>query len=224
MDVGQARKGPTMLSAAEANRRYFRRSYETGVHGWAVEEPSPYAVTFLKRLARCVPGGSLLDVGCGEGRHAIAAAELGFKVTAIDYEPLALKRAKEFASRQGAKGIVFRKADVLNLPFAEGRFDVVLDYGCLHHQRRADWADYKANVLRVLRPGGFYVLSVFGPRFFLFHGGSRRWHIAQGAFRRRFERQDIAGLFSGDFEIVELKDERERSFWHALMRRRADPV
>jgi len=32
------------------------------------------------------PGSSLLDLGCGEGRHALAAAKLGFSATAIDYE------------------------------------------------------------------------------------------------------------------------------------------
>ena len=62
------------LSAEEANRRYFQEAYRTGEHGWAANEPSPYAVRFLKKLRRRVTGGTLLDVGCGEGRHAIAAA------------------------------------------------------------------------------------------------------------------------------------------------------
>jgi SAM-dependent methyltransferase len=211
-----------MPTAAKANRQYFRQAYRTGQHGWEVERPSPYAVRFLKRLKRLVPGGRLLDVGCGEGRHAIAAAKLGFKVTAIDYEPLALKRARLFSRGRHATGIKYRKASVFRLPFPASCFDIVLDYGCLHHQKKSDWPAYRVGILRVLKPNGFYVLSVFAPDFFLFHGSRRPWHIAEGAYRRYFTRSEIEGLFGGDFEILELKKEGtgQQGFWHILMRRR----
>jgi len=213
-----------MPTADEANRRYFRQAYRTGRHGWAAVVPSPYATAFLKRLRRLAPGGRLLDVGCGEGRHAIAAAKLGFRVTAIDYEPLALKRARRFARAKQATDIRFREADVLCLPFADSCFDIILDYGCLHHQRKSDWPAYRAGILRILKPRGFYVLSVFSPRFFLFRGRRRPWHIAQGAYRRCFTRGDILALFGSSFDILELAEEKgdERGFWHALMRRRTE--
>jgi ubiquinone/menaquinone biosynthesis C-methylase UbiE len=215
-----------MLSAKEANRRYFRQAYRSGRHGWEAEGPSSYAVAFLRRLKRLVPGARLLDVGCGEGRHAIAAARMGFKVMAIDYELLALQRARRHARAKRARNIGFRKADVFYLPFPASCFDIVLDYGCLHHQRKSDWPAYKANLLRVLGPRGFYVLSVFSREFPLFHGSRRPWHIAQGAYRRYFTRGDILELFGRDFEIVELLKEKgdHPGFWHALMRRRAEPV
>jgi len=215
-----------MLSAKQANRRYFQQAYRIGQHGWATEKPSSYAAGFLRRLKRSIPGAKLLDVGCGEGRHAIAAAKLGFRVTAVDYEPLALRRARRFARQAGARGIVFRRADALSLPFSDAGFDVVLDYGCLHHQKKSDWPRYRAGLLRVLKPWGFFVLSVFSREFPLFHGSRRPWHIAQGAYRRYFTRGDILELFGRDFEVVELlKEKGDRpGFWHALMRRRAEPV
>jgi len=210
-----------MLPAREANRRYFRESYRTGEHGWAAETPSPYAVDFLKRLKQVVPRGKLLDIGCGEGRHSFAAARLGFKVTAIDYEPLALKRARRIAKAKQTAGITFREADVFRLPFCDACFDAVVDYGCLHHQRKADWPIYKANILRVLKPEGFYVLSVFSPNFQLFHGSRRKWHIAYGAYRRCFTRNEIIELLGSDFKVVELLEERgnDGGFWHALLKR-----
>ena len=211
-----------MLSAAEANRQYFRKAYCTGKHGWAVEDPSPCAAQFLTRLKQIVPGGRLLDIGCGEGRHAIVASRLGFKVTAVDYEPSALKRAQRFAKAKGAKGIAFRIANVLCLPPPETLFDVVLDYGCLHHQRKVDWPAYKASVLRVLSPNGFFILSVFSPKFTLFRGSKKNWHIAQGAYRRYFTRRDILKLFGRKFEVLEMIEENggQHGFWHVLFRRR----
>ena len=212
-----------MLSARKANRQYFREAYRTGIHGWAVDEPSPYAVDFLKRLRRQVPGGKLLDVGCGEGRHSFAAARLGFEVTAIDYEPLALKRVRQFARTQNVGQITVRWADVFSLPF-RASFDIVLDYGCLHHQRKCDWRAYKASIVRVLRPRGYYVLSVFSPRFRFFRKSRRPWHIARGAYRRCFTREDLAELLGQDFDIIEMSEERGKDggFWHALLQRRAE--
>ena len=208
-----------MLSAKRANRTYFRQAYLSGKHGWGVDRPSPQAVSFLRELRRLVKGVNLLDLGCGEGRHAIAAARLGFAVTAVDYEPLALRCARTRARTAGVSGIVFRRADALDLPFRGPAFNVVLDYGCLHHQKKEDWPAYVAGILRVLKPRGVLVLSVFSPRFYLFKG-SRPWHIAQGAYRRCFTPKDLRGLFGQDFRILKLVEERgdKGGFWHVLLR------
>ena len=213
-----------MRSADEVNRRYFREAYRAGTHGWAVVKPSPYAVRFLRAVARRVSGGRLLDLGCGEGRHALAAARLGFRVTAVDREPLALRRARSAARSAGVTGITFLEADVFRLPFPEAFFDAVLDYGFLHHQRKSDWPAYRRSVRRVLRPGGYYLLSVFSPRFRLFRGARRPWHIAYGAYRRCFTAKEILALFSRDFEIVRMTEERGKGggFWHTLMKGRAE--
>ncbi|HUS48015.1 MAG TPA: class I SAM-dependent methyltransferase [Phycisphaerae bacterium] len=210
------------FTADKANRRYFREAYRSGQHGWEVEQPSRFAMKCLRRLTRLIPGGRCLDIGCGEGRHSIAAAKLGFKVTGMDLEPLALKRARQFARRQGATDIRFLVADVLRLPLSDASFDIVIDYGCLHHQKKSDWPAYRASLLRVLKPGGHYVLSVFSPRFRLFARSRRPWHIAYGAYRRCFTRQEITDLFGGSFQVVEIveQDGSDGGFWHVLMKRR----
>lgn len=211
-----------MTDAKEANRRYFREAYLTGRHGWEVEEPSPYALKFLERLRPLVPGGRLLDLGCGEGRHAIAAARAGFRAVGVDYEPLAVRRARRFARAARVRSVSFREADIFALPFPPASFDIVLDYGCLHHQKKTDWPRYKAGVLGVLNPRGFFILQVFSPRFRLFQGSRRPWHIAYGAYRRCFQRREILDLFGPDFEFLALLEQREdgQGFWHALMQRR----
>lgn len=219
--------GPTpydraMLLAREANRRYFREAYRTGIHGWETEKPSRWAVRFLRQVRRRVPAGRLLDVGCGEGRHSLAASQLGFEVTGIDYQPLALRRARRLAAIRRVEGIRFRRMNALSLSCRPFSFDVVVDWGCLHHQRKADWPVYLAGILRVLKPGGFYILSAFSPRFRFFQGARRPWHIALGAYRRCFTRPEILRLFGNHFEILKIEEERGegRGFWHVLMKRR----
>lgn len=211
------------ISADAANRRYFRTAYRAGQHGWGTDMPSPFALEYLARLKNRIPGGKLLDLGCGEGRHSIAAAQAGFMVTGIDYEPLALERAESFAKTAQIKNIAFHLANIFSLPFPHASFDIVLDYGCLHHQRKSDWLAYRASVLRVLKPQGFLILSVFSPRFRMFEGSKRPWHIAYGAYRRCFTRKEILDLFTPDFEVLEITEQQGTGggFWHALMERRS---
>ena len=104
-----------MIAKIEVNKRYFREAYRSGKHGWEAK-PSPYVLRFLYRLRGELPGAALLDVGCGEGRHAIAAARRGFRVTGADFEPLALARARA-AAREAGAAVRLVKADALALPF-----------------------------------------------------------------------------------------------------------
>jgi SAM-dependent methyltransferase len=212
-----------MRSAKQVNRAYFRQAYRTGRYGWWTDQPSPFAVRVLRQLRHRFPAARLLDLGCGEGRNAIAAARLGFNVTAVDLEPLALKRARAAAKAAGARGIRFRRADALHLPFGRSAFDIVLDYGCLHHQTKADWPAYLASILRVLRPRGLLILSVFSPRFRMFRGARRRWHIAQGSYRRCFTPADLRRLFGRDFRILKQVEDTsaDGGFWHVLLARRS---
>jgi SAM-dependent methyltransferase len=212
-----------MRSASEENRRYFRQAYETGRHGWEAREPSPYVAAALALAARQTGGRRLLDLGCGEGRHSLLAARMGFAPTGVDFEPLAIRRARAAAGEAGlAARIHWLVADVLALPFLSAAFDLVLDYGCLHHQRKSDWARYMRGLRWVLKPGGLFVLSAFSTAFRAYGPQERSWHLAHGAYRRFFTARDLHGLLGREFEFLSLDEEREgtRGFWHALLRKR----
>ena len=59
---------------------------------------------------------SILDVGCGTGRHAIELTKRGYKVTGIDLSENQLALARENAAKE-ALSISFLQADARNLPF-----------------------------------------------------------------------------------------------------------
>ncbi len=210
-------------SAYTQNRRYFRRAYETGCHGWQSPEPSPYVGRNLGAVAEDTTGRQLLDVGCGGGRHCLLAAQMGFQPTGVDYEPQAIRRAQARARELGlAQSIQLLVADIFALPFGSPSFDVVLDYGCLHHQKKSDWPRYRAMLAEVLTPGGWLLLSVFSTAFRVFGPQRQAWHLAHGAYRRFFTAEDLRGLFGREFEFLRLEEERDevRGLWHALLRRR----
>lgn len=58
-------------------------------------------VDFLLEELSMQPGGSVLDVGCGTGRHAIELARRGYRVTGLDLSTGMLAWAAEAARRAG---------------------------------------------------------------------------------------------------------------------------
>ena len=66
----------------------------------------------------------ILDVPCGQGRHAHLLAEAGFDVTGLDYSLDLLKRAKK---RGAGTHLRYERGDMRSMPKKwSGRFDAVL--------------------------------------------------------------------------------------------------
>ena len=95
-------------------------------------------------------GGLLvLDAGCGGGRYARLAGRSGARVVGVDLSAAVDKAAALCA---GLPDVTIVQADLLDLPLAEGIFDVAFSIGVMHHSpdpRRAF-----AQVAARVRPGG----------------------------------------------------------------------
>ena len=110
-------------------------------------------------------GKKCLDVGCGGGRYTIAIGRLGAgQVVGCDISDDGLVDARARAA--GMSDVNFEKASALDLPFADGSFDFVFSSGVLHHTTNPDRG--LDELTRVLRPGGYLYLMLYG-------GGGLRW-------------------------------------------------
>src|SRR6476646_12225643 len=99
-----------------------------------------------------VPDERVLDVACGSGNGAIAAARRSWtRTTGADFVPALLERGRERAAAEKL-GVEFVEADAQNLPFDDASFDVTMSiFGVMFapdHQRGAD------ELLRVTKYGG----------------------------------------------------------------------
>jgi ubiquinone/menaquinone biosynthesis C-methylase UbiE len=99
-----------------------------------------------------VPDERVLDVACGSGNGAIAAARRTWGGTVgADYVPSLLERGRERAAAERLE-IEFVEADAQDLPFGDGSFDVAMSiFGAMF---APDQKGAAAELLRVVKPGG----------------------------------------------------------------------
>lgn len=104
------------------------------------------------------PGAAVLEIGCGTGRFARAAAAAGMQVTAVDVSAIMLEYVKHKAAAEGLPPIATRHAGFLTMDLPAGSFDGALSGAALHHL--PDQWKFVAlrNVARALKQGGRFVL------------------------------------------------------------------
>lgn len=101
---------------------------------------------------RCRPGVRALDYACGNGENGIYAAQCGAEVIGIDISPEGVANANLNAARVGLAGQCrFEVMDGENMTFDDDTFDVIVEYGALHH---VELERAMAELCRVLRPQG----------------------------------------------------------------------
>jgi 2-polyprenyl-6-hydroxyphenyl methylase / 3-demethylubiquinone-9 3-methyltransferase len=123
-------------------------------------EPDP---AFRRRAAwilaalegHLMPGGRVLDVGCGQGFYLPLYARLGLVATGVEPDPLPRPMAVRKADALGFKVI---DAPAERLPFASASFDAVVMSEVLEHLPDPTLA--LAEAARVLAPGGLLLVTV----------------------------------------------------------------
>lgn len=114
-------------------------------------------------LAGIEPGQAVADVGCGTGNlsFAVLAAQPGARVTGLDPDADALRRAARKARRRGvALTLVQGYAD--RIPAKDASLDHVVSSLALHHIDDDGRTAFARDALRALRPGGRVTVVDFG--------------------------------------------------------------
>jgi SAM-dependent methyltransferase len=149
-------------------------------------ERTPVEIDRLEGLLALRPPLRILDLPCGQGRHAIELARRGYDVTGVDLSPFLLKVAEERAQADGVR--VRWLAGDMRQPIAGEQFDVVLNlftsFGYF-----ADEADDRKVVdaaAAMLVPGGHFLLEVINGERLMARFQEREWFtVGQAAVVER---------------------------------------
>lgn len=167
------------------------------------QAPSAWVARFLPHVT---PGGRVLDVACGRGRHVAAARALGLAVTGVDREPAALAA---FAGDRDVEAVVADLEDGSPWPLGDRRFDGVVVTNYLHRP-------ILPAVAAAVAPDGLLVYETFAsgqerhgrPHRVEFHlGPNELLHaaLAAGLVVVAYQQGEIAGRFcsGGSAKIVQ---------------------
>ena len=144
-------------------------------------------------------GNRVLDLGCGDGRHAFEAYKRGADVVAVDLDDIALKHVHdmflgiaEAGEAPADAGALALRGDALALPFPDNSFDRVIAAEVFEHL--GDDRAALAEAVRVLEPGGLLAVTV--PRWWperVCWALSTEYHEVEGGHVRIYRRGDLLG-------------------------------
>lgn len=166
-------------------RSWFGPGY-LALYDQFLAERTPVEIDQLEALLALRPPMRILDLPCGQGRHAIELARRGYDVTGVDLTPFMLKVAED---RAGAAGVRARwLAGDMREPVGSEKFDVVLNlFTSLGYF--ADATDDRrviAAAAAMLVPGGRFVLEMINGERVMAGFQEREWFtVGQAAVVER---------------------------------------
>lgn len=163
-----------------------------------------------------VKGIRVLDAGCGEGKNAVALAELGAEVTAIDCSAAALKNAQSAFSDAR---VCWECSDIRTIDLATRSFDIVVAYGLLHCMNSDDEIFSVVRRLQELTaPTGWNIICAFNDREqdLSAHPGFDPCLIAHSSYLRLYEGWEIT--FSSDEDLYESHPHNNIPHVHSMTR------
>ena len=158
---------------------------------------------------------TVLDLGCGLGRHSLLFARYGFEVSACDLSDVAVEQTKSAAEKLGYE-INTTQCDMLDLPYGDDSFDAIFSFLVISHTDTEGFKKVLSEIRRVLRPGGAVFLTLCA---------KDTWSFAEANFPKIDENtvvkdnegpeknvphfyvdlQDVLGYFGEDYDISTIR-------------------
>ena len=125
---------------------------------WDTGIPAPELVRFMDGKAP----GNAIDIGCGTGTNLLYLVQHQWKITGMDYAPLAIRKARRKLKGYPATLLV---ADAARLHFLDlpGPYDLALDMGCFHSLSDHDRMEYVQGLEKWINRDGVSMVYAFQP-------------------------------------------------------------
>ena len=166
-------------------RNWFGPGY-LALYDEFLAERTPVEINQLEGLLVLRPPRRILDLPCGQGRHAIELASRGYDVTGADLSPYLLSVAEERGRASGVR-VRWLSSD-MRRPIAGETFDLVLNLftSLGYFADEADDREVVRSASTMLAPGGRFVLELTNGERIMAHFQEREWFtVGQAAVVER---------------------------------------
>ena len=135
-------------------------------------------VDFVESTLNLDTGAKVLDLCCGNGRHAILLAKRGLQVTAQDLNREYLESAQDLAVAEGVE-LETVHSDMREIPF-EGNFDAVINMFTAFGYLESEEEDAKVlqQAAKALKPGGQLLLDLLNREWVVLNYIQNEWRKA----------------------------------------------
>lgn len=160
-----------------------------------------------------VTGRKVLEIGCGTGYGADYLSKFVSSIVAVDIWEGGILYCRD---KYGKDNLIFMQADGLKLPFEKDSFDVALSFQVIEHIEPKLVSNYLAEIKRVLKRGGTFIVSTRNSRLRLlpFQKPWNPEHIKEykdnelkNLLSKVFEEVKVYGLYGSD-EIQAIESNR----------------
>jgi ubiquinone/menaquinone biosynthesis C-methylase UbiE len=184
---------------------------------WAMNNPlrgfvqRHYEAPRLKRLSTGM-ADNVLEIGCGQGAGARIIYDLFSpqRYVGIDLDPRMIQRARRKA--RALLNATFVEGDVSSLEFPDASFDLVIDFGIVHHI--PNWKDALAEVHRILKVHGEFLFEDLSLETWERGIGIPFKRIADHPYDQMFRKQEFADELDALGFSVETHENSPFSFYH----------
>ena len=184
---------------------------------WAMNNPlrgfvqRHYEAPRLKRLSRGVTD-DILEIGCGQGAGARIIYDLFSpkRYVGIDLDPRMIRRARKKAGE--LPNATFMEGDVTNIDVPDASFDLVVDFGIVHHV--PNWREALAEVHRTLKMRGEFLFEDLSVETWERGIGIPFKKIADHPYDEMFKKQEFVDELEALGFAVETHEDSPFSFYY----------
>jgi D-alanine-D-alanine ligase len=133
-------------------------------------------VDLFSTILNLTTDDTILDLCCGQGRHALEITKRGFKVEGLDRSRYLIQKAKASAKKENLN-VKFKEGDARKLPFPPDSFEVVMMLGNSfgYFETVQDDLRILKEIFRILKPWGRLLLDVTDGEYLREKFQARSW-------------------------------------------------
>ena len=144
-----------MVTTEAWDKQYYEK-------GYFIKYPDEDLIRFMAKYFYNAPDRKrikILDVGSGVGRNTIYLAKEGFSAFGVEATDSGIEVSTKRREIEGVDAI-FKKADLIKIPFPEEYFDAVVDIQTIQHNTYKQINEIMQEIKRVLKPNGIFFATM----------------------------------------------------------------